>query len=223
MPKGRVGGTQGKDRMPRPSRRPARTRRADATTSSDQALVGLLRTTPLLVSVPQDGLVRIASQMRRRRLRAGTVVIKQGEPARALYLLASGRLEVTVAGGDAESPPVNILDAPSWFGELAVLTRQPRTSTVTALADSEVWTLPLRQFETALARYPQIGRSVIAPLRPHHTRTRFPGPIGPAIERTALADLQNGTTLGPPGRDRPSVSASWIDTTLGASAPTPRR
>jgi len=70
----------------------------------DQALVGLLRTTPLLAGVPRDGVVRIASRMRRRRLPAGTVVIKQGEPTRALYLLASGRLEVTVAGGDAESP-----------------------------------------------------------------------------------------------------------------------
>ena len=221
MPKGRVGGTQGKDRIPRPSRRPARTRRADATTSSDQALVGLLRTTPLLVSVPQDGLVRIASQMRRRRLRAGTVVIKQGEPARALYLLVSGRLEVTVAGGDAESPPVNILDAPSWFGELAVLTRQPRTSTVTALADSEVWTLPLRQFEAALAQYPQIGRSVIRSLceRIQHKDQDFLGQSALAIERARLlADLrERNDALAALGEIARAVSASLdVDTTLRA-------
>ena len=221
MRTGKVGGTPSKHRTPRPSRRPARTRRADATTSSDQALVGLLRTTPLLVSVPQDGLVRIASQMRRRRLRAGTVVIKQGEPARALYLLVSGRLEVTVAGGDAESPPVNILDAPSWFGELAVLTRQPRTSTVTALADSEVWTLPLRQFEAALAQYPQIGRSVIRSLceRIQHKDQDFLGQSALAIERARLlADLrERNDALAALGEIARAVSASLdVDTTLRA-------
>jgi signal transduction histidine kinase/CRP-like cAMP-binding protein len=159
--------------------------------------------------------------MRRRRLPAGTVLIKQGEPARALYLLASGRLEVTVAGGDAESPPVNILDAPSWFGELAVLTRQPRTSTVTALTVSEVWALPLRHFETALARYPQIGRSVIRSLsdRIQHKDQDFLGQSALAIERARLlADLrERNDALAALGEIARAVSASLdVDTTLRA-------
>ena len=219
MRTGKISGTQSKDRAPRTSRRPAKTRRADATSSPDQALVGLLRTTPLLVGVPRDGLVRIASQMRRRRLTAGTVVIKQGEPARALYLLASGRLEVTVAGGDAESPPVNVLDAPSWFGELAALTKQPRTSTVTVLTDSEVWTLPVRQFEAALAQYPQIGRSVIRSLceRIQHKDQDFLGQSTLAIERARLlTDLrERNDALAALGEIARAVSASLdLDATL---------
>jgi signal transduction histidine kinase/CRP-like cAMP-binding protein len=215
------GGTQRRHRTPRAGRSPGGTRRAGAMASPDQALVGLLRTTPPFVSVPRGGLVRIASQMRRRHVLAGTVVIKQGAPARALYLLASGRLEVTVEGGDAESPPVNILDAPSWFGEMAVLTRQPRTSTVTALTDSEVWTLPLREFEAALARYPQIGRSVLRSLceRIQHKDQDFLGQSALAIERARLlADLQErNDALAALGEIARAVSASLdVDTTLRA-------
>ncbi len=159
--------------------------------------------------------------MRRRRLPAGTVVIKQGEPARALYLLASGRLEVTVAGGDAESPPVNVLEAPSWFGELAALTKRPRTSTVTALTVSEVWTLPLRHFETALAQYPQIGRNVICGLyeRIQHKDQDFLGQSTLAIERARLlADLrERNDALAALGEIARAVSASLdVDTTLRA-------
>jgi len=221
MHKGKVSGTHSKERTPRSGRSPAGARRADATSSPGQALVGLLRTTPLLVGVPRDGLVRIASQMRRRRLPAGTVVIKQGEPARALYLIASGRLEVTVAGGDAESPPINVLDAPSWFGELAALTKQPRTSTVTALTASEVWTLPVRQFEAALARYPQIGRNVIRSLceRIQHKDQDFLGQSTLAIERARLlADLrERNDALAALGEIARAVSASLdVDTTLRA-------
>jgi signal transduction histidine kinase/CRP-like cAMP-binding protein len=212
MRKGKASGTQGKDRATRRGRSPAGTRRADATSSPGQALVGLLRTTTLLASVPRDGLVRIAAQMRRRRVPAGTTIVQQGDPARALYLLASGRLEVTVAGGDAESPPVNILEAPSWFGELAVLTRERRTSTVTALTDAEVWNLPLREFEAALAQYPQIGRSVIRSLceRIQHKDQDFLGQSALAIERARLlTDLrERNEALAALGEIARTVSAS---------------
>jgi signal transduction histidine kinase len=165
--------------------------------------------------------VRIASRMRRRRLPAGTVVIKQGEPTRALYLLASGRLEVTVAGGDAESPPVNVLEAPSWFGELAALTKRPRTSTVTALTESEVWALPLRHFEAALTPFPRIGRNVIRGLcdRIQHKDQDFLGQSALAIERARLlADLrERNDALAALGEIARAVSASLdVDTTLRA-------
>ena len=221
MRTGMVGGTPSKHRKPPSGRSPGGTRRTGASSSPDQALVGLLRTTPLLAGVPRDGVVRIASQMRRRSVPAGTTIVKQGEPTRALYLLASGRLEVTVAGGDVESPPVNVLEAPSWFGELAALTKQPRTSTVTALTESEVWALPLRQFEAALAQHPQIGRSVIRSLcdRIQHKDQDFLGQSALAIERARLlADLrERNDALAALGEIARAVSASLdVDTTLRA-------
>jgi signal transduction histidine kinase len=128
---------------------------------------------------------------------------------------------VTVAGGDPESPPVNVLEAPSWFGELAALTKQPRTSTVTALTDSEVWTLPLRHFEAILTRYPRIGRSVIRGLcdRIQHKDQDFLGQSALAIERARLlADLrERNDALAALGEIARAVSASLdVDTTLRA-------
>jgi signal transduction histidine kinase/CRP-like cAMP-binding protein len=221
MHKGKVSGTRRIDRAPRPGRSTAGTRNADATPVADRALVALLRTTRLLAGVPRDGVARVACQMRRRSVPAGTLIVKQGDPARALYLLASGRLEVTVAGGDPDSPPINVLDTPSWFGELAVLTNQPRTSTVTTLTDSEVWTLPRRQFEAALAQYPQIGRSVIRSLceRIQHKDQDFLGQSTLAIERARLlADLrERNDALAALGEIARAVSASLdLDTTLQA-------
>jgi signal transduction histidine kinase len=102
--------------------------------------------------------------MRRRRLAAGTAVVKQGDPGHALYFLAAGRLEATVRGGDPEAPPVGILEPPRWFGELAILTRQPRTATVTAAIDSEVWTLSRKAFEELFGQYPALSRNIIEAL-----------------------------------------------------------
>jgi signal transduction histidine kinase len=181
----------------------------------------LLRASPLLVGVPREDVVRLAAQMRRRRVPAGTVVIEQGEPARGVYLLVSGTLQVSVAGGDAESPPVNVLGAPNWFGELAVLTKQPRTSTVTAVTDSEVWVLPLPRFEAALARYPQIGRNVIRSLceRIQDKDQDFLGQSALAIERARLLQdvRERNDALAALGEIARAVSASLdVDTTLRA-------
>jgi signal transduction histidine kinase len=102
--------------------------------------------------------------MRHRRLPAGAVVVRQGDPARVLYFLAAGRLEATVAGGDPEAPPVGVLVAPQWFGELAILSRQPRTATVMAASACEIWTLPRKAFEAFLARHPAVARNLLQAL-----------------------------------------------------------
>ncbi|MBI2455229.1 MAG: cyclic nucleotide-binding domain-containing protein, partial [candidate division NC10 bacterium] len=119
---------------------------------------------PFFEGIPTTRLAQIARQMRRRRLSRGTAIFRQGDPAREFCLLTSGRLEVTVQGGDPESPPVGVIEAPSWFGELAIVTRQPRTATLTALSDSEVWTLSRRRFEAVFSRHPELGRNLLRTL-----------------------------------------------------------
>jgi signal transduction histidine kinase len=123
--------------------------------------------------------------MRRRRLAAGTVVVRQGDPGHALYFLAAGRLEATVRGGDPEAPPVGILEPPVWFGELALLTRKPRTATVTA----EVWTLSRKAFEELLERYPPLSRNIIDALcaRIQRKDQDFLGQSTLALENARLA------------------------------------
>jgi signal transduction histidine kinase len=143
---------------------------------------------PLFEGVPVADQAHIAGQMRRRRLAAQTVVVKQGDPARALYLLTAGKLEATVRGGDPEAPPVAIIEPPQWFGELAILTRYPRTATVTAAIESEVWSLSRERFEALFARYPVMLRNVIRSLseRIQQKDQEFLGQSSLAIENARL-------------------------------------
>ena len=148
---------------------------------------------PFFEGVPTTSLAQIARQMRRRRLSRGTAIFRQGDPAREFCLLTSGRLEVTVQGGDPESPAVGVIEAPTWFGELAIVTRQPRTATVTALIDSEVWTLSSNRFEAVFARHPEMGRNLLRTLcdRIQRKDQDFLGQSALAIERARLlSDLR---------------------------------
>ncbi len=183
-------------------------------------LIGLLQSMPLFAGIPKVGLTRITGQWQCRHLPMGATIFKQGDPAREFCLLTTGRLEVTVAGGDPDSPPVGILEAPSWFGELAIITRQPRTATITALTDSEVWVLPREDFEAVFKRHPELARNLISTLceRIQRKDQDFLGQSTLAIERARLLnDLrERNEELAALGKVTRAVSSSLdLDETLG--------
>jgi hypothetical protein len=67
---------------------------------------------------------------------AATAIVREGEAADAMYVLIAGEVEVT-ARGESGGPPrvLRRMSAPTYFGEIGVLERIPRTATVTALSD----------------------------------------------------------------------------------------
>jgi signal transduction histidine kinase len=70
-------------------------------------------------------------------------------------------VEITVQGGDPETPPLRVLKAPGSFGELSLLTHGPRSATVKALNDVTVWRLPAKVFDQLLERHHNLARAVI--------------------------------------------------------------
>jgi small-conductance mechanosensitive channel/CRP-like cAMP-binding protein len=65
---------------------------------------------------------------------ADDVITRQGEDVDSLFILAEGRIAVydDSAGGTGSRDHLATLDAPSYFGEMGLLTGQPRAATVVA-------------------------------------------------------------------------------------------
>ena len=85
------------------------------------------------------------------RLYRGQTLFRQGDVGDAFYLLASGRLTIikdTVVG--------ELLPGES-FGELALISDQPRAATIVAARDCELARLPKQQFQQILQRHPSIA------------------------------------------------------------------
>jgi hypothetical protein len=66
---------------------------------------------------------------------AGFAIIEQGEPGSSLYLILSGNVEVIKEKGDGELQQVARLGPGEFFGELALVHRQPRSAHVVAADD----------------------------------------------------------------------------------------
>lgn len=90
---------------------------------------------PLFAGVPAAGLEAAIHRFRPRDVRAGETIVRQGEPATAFYVIASGSFGVTQASGDGPPTELRTLGSNEVFGELGLLRQTPRTATVTAATD----------------------------------------------------------------------------------------
>src|SRR5262249_49522849 len=119
---------------------------------------GGLERLPLLESMPAD----VRAQVRRRFVRAahpfGAVIVREGEPADALYVIASGRARVVKRGDNGDDVPLNVLRAGDVFGEMGLLEHTTRTATVRASSDVEVWRLDRHVFEELLVTWPDLKK-----------------------------------------------------------------
>ncbi|MGB9376955.1 MAG: MFS transporter [Mycobacteriales bacterium] len=79
-----------------------------------------------------------------------TIIVAEGEPADALYILVSGEVAVDARGEADESRRIRTLEAPAYFGEIGLLRRVPRTATVTALEACRLYRIEGTEFLEAL-------------------------------------------------------------------------
>jgi ABC-type multidrug transport system fused ATPase/permease subunit len=121
--------------------------------------VARLRTVPLFAGLDTNALSALAAQLRIEHFPAGFDVVRQGEPGDMLYVVNDGRLEVIVASMQGERQ-VNTLQSGDYFGEMAVLSGEPRSATVRTLIPTELYGLSRVDFMALLQREPRIEEAV---------------------------------------------------------------
>jgi small-conductance mechanosensitive channel/CRP-like cAMP-binding protein len=98
----------------------------------------------------------LALSARRTPFGRAEVITKQGAQANWLYVLAKGEVEVRISSAEGDRR-VAVLKAPAFFGEMALMTGQPREATVVALSEVECLRVDKADFEEVLQRRPAIA------------------------------------------------------------------
>jgi MFS family permease len=107
--------------------------------------LGLLRAIPIFAPLPEAQLEQLARALEEQQVPAGTTVVREGEPGDRFYVIAAGDLNVSVDGSQ-----VRTLHAGDHFGEIALLREVPRTATVTARSDADLYVLDQDEFISAV-------------------------------------------------------------------------
>jgi hypothetical protein len=117
----------------------------DAGTPVPVVEIALLRSLPLFAELPAPALEGLAAALTPVHLRAGAVLIRQGDPGDAYYAIAAGELDVMQDG-----QWLRRCGRGDGVGEIALLRDLPRTATVIARSDATVYELDREPFLTAV-------------------------------------------------------------------------
>jgi small-conductance mechanosensitive channel/CRP-like cAMP-binding protein len=99
----------------------------------------------------------LAERMEERRYAPGEVLVRRGDTGDSLYVLAEGVLEVRA---DAHAAALDRLLPGDVFGEMSLLTGQPRSATVVAALDCVAFEIGKPHLEALLRRRPALGEAL---------------------------------------------------------------
>lgn len=125
---------------------------------------------PLFADLDVASVSELVAILKARTVPAGAVVIRKGDRGDAMYFIASGAVDVATADNHVR------LGEGSFFGEMALLMRDRRNATVTAVRATDLLVLDAEEFHHLLERNPEIGVRVRAV-----AQARLPSLAGEAI------------------------------------------
>jgi small-conductance mechanosensitive channel/CRP-like cAMP-binding protein len=115
---------------------------------------------PIFATLSEGEQERLAAELVFTPFAPGEAIVVQGAAVHHLYILTKGEAEVRVAVEGAPPRAVATLKAPDVFGEMGMLTGEPRKATVAALGSVDCWRLPRQAFHDILAARPAIAEEV---------------------------------------------------------------
>jgi NTE family protein len=122
----------------------------------DPALFASLQRSPLLAGLAHELIAELAARTHCRMLRTGEVLFRIGEPGQEFYLIAGGRIRLLGPREQGE-PVVNELGPGEWFGEMALLTGEPRSATAVAATDATLLSIARADFHQLLRQAPAVA------------------------------------------------------------------
>jgi len=131
-----------------------RLRTVDDTADVPQVEIQLLRLNPIFAPLPAPELEGLARALVSVQVTAGATIVCEGEKGDCFYLIADGQVKVSKKGKE-----VATLTRGDGFGEIALLEGVPRTATVVADTDLELFSLEKEPFVLALTGHAAVARA----------------------------------------------------------------
>ena len=85
----------------------------------------------------------------------GAVIYMQGDPADSFYLIARGRVKLSLLSSQAKEIILEIVEPGGIFGELALVDDSPHVTTAEALDEVQLYVIKERNFKSIMASHPE--------------------------------------------------------------------
>ena len=118
------------------------------------SLATVLRRIPIFADLPPGGFAKIIADLREERYAPGTVICYEGDAARDFYIIKAGHVEVLVNRAGNQRELIAVSGPHEWCGERALFSDRPRSATVVARSEVDVWRLTKEKFDALIEENP---------------------------------------------------------------------
>jgi NTE family protein len=166
--------------------------RADRDTVYPESLRQRLRNFSLLTDVGEAALKRLLAEANWFGLPGGTLLQRDGENSRALFLVVTGCLGVFVEDEHGGKRLVAHVQAGETVGEMSLISGEPHSAQLVALRDTELLRVSPQAFDSLIARHPRVMFNLMRVLIRRLNETTHQ-PVDRSRPKTfAIVPLQDG-------------------------------
>ena len=149
--------------------------------------ITFLKRVSLFADLDERALTVLARVSHTQRVSKGEILLRQDDLAEAAYIVRAGAIAILLTTPDGRELVINEMSPGDCFGELGLLSGQPRSASAVARTASELVVIPRVEFLLELEREPKLMQRLLGTLA---TRLR-----ASAERESALAFLEAPTRL----------------------------
>lgn len=110
--------------------------------------LAVISSSPLFEMLSDQELASVSELATPTKIKAGEVIIEEGELGDSLFVIVSGEIEVLRRDAAGEPRLLTQLRAPEFFGEMSLIDREYRSATVRARTDADLLHLTAENLAT---------------------------------------------------------------------------
>lgn len=147
----------------------------------------VLRTIDFLSPLSDDELASLARSLRHEIYPRGKALFNQGDPGDRFYVVKSGTVEVIVKNSAGEVIFTTTLAQGSFFGEMSLLTGEPRTAAIRMVEDTELLSLGKEDLKDLMSHHTHLDELICDAISARQAHT-----MGRIAESEAAASRKAG-------------------------------
>lgn len=126
------------------------------------AVTQLIRELPLFAHLGDEEAALLARQLEALTVSQGEYVFRRGDPGGALFLVVSGKVELTITNSGGEKLLLEEVEPKGFFGEVSLLDGEARSADAVAAETTQLLKLDREDLELLFTRHPKAAFEVMS-------------------------------------------------------------
>jgi CRP-like cAMP-binding protein len=123
--------------------------------------LSVLRKHPYFVDLEPDAFEQLCRYAKHTTLKRGTTIFSKGDPGTSLIAVISGTVKISISSPEGRNAILNLIGPGELFGEMGVLSGEPRSADATANTNCELFVIDRREFLPFVRSQPSLAMKFI--------------------------------------------------------------